>query len=120
MANRDADAKSKRKERGDTALRLDTAALALFFIWVGVALLGKWGFGVGLVGVGVIALAHQGTRSLFKLKVQGFWIFVGLLLVMGGLWQTFQAKFEFGPFVLILAGLALLVSAIRGKKQSKE
>ena len=108
--------KEEKAEKRDLAGKLDKAGWALFFIWVGIALLTKRGFGVGLVGVGVITLAGQAARKLFNLKVEGFWLVVGVLFVVGGLWEIYKPKVEFGPVLLIVAGLALLVSVLRGRK----
>ncbi len=45
----------KAKDR-DRAEWLDAVGWALFFIWTGVALLADLGWGVGLIGVGLIIL----------------------------------------------------------------
>jgi len=108
--------KEKRVEKRALAGKLDTAEWAFFFIWVGVALLTGWGLGVGLAGVGVIILAGQVLRKLFKLKLECFWIVVGMLSVVGGLWEVYKPKLELVPVLLILVGLALFISAFRGKK----
>ena len=108
--------KEEKAEKRDLAGKLDKAGWALFFIWVGIALLTKRGLGVGLVGVGVITLACQAARKLFNLKLEGFWIVVGVLFVVGGLWEIYEPKLELVPVLLILAGLALLVSVLRGRE----
>jgi hypothetical protein len=43
-------------EKRSLVRRLDTAGWGLFFIWVGVAALADLGWGVGLMGVGLIIL----------------------------------------------------------------
>ncbi len=98
------------------AHRLDAAAWGLFFVWVGIALIANIGWGLGLLGVGVIALGGQLARKNFGLAVEGFWVVVGLLFVLGGVWELLSIQFSLVPLVLIVAGAALLLSAMRGVK----
>lgn len=98
------------------AHRLDAAAWGLFFIWVGVALVTNVGWGAGLLGVGVITLGVQVARRYFGLAAEGFWIVVGLLFVLGGLWELLGVQFSLAPIVSIVAGIALLLSAMRRLK----
>jgi len=95
------------------AHRLDAAAWGLFFVWVGIALIADIGWGVGLLGVGIITLAAQFARKRFGLAREGFWLVVGLLFVLGGVWELLGVQFSLVPLVLIAAGVALLVSAFR-------
>ena len=94
---------------------LDAVGWGLFFIWVGIAFLANVPLGVGLLGVGVITLAMQAVRRYFRLKVQGFWIAVGAVFVLSGFWDLLQEKLSLVPIVLIVIGLAIVVSAVRGK-----
>ena len=102
-------------ERGELAGKLDAVGWGLFFVWVGVALLLDVGIGVGLLGIGVITLGMQAVRKVCHLPLEGFWVVVGLLFVVGGLWELFDVQLPLVPLLLILAGIALLVSAARGK-----
>lgn len=72
--------------------RIRTAAWSLALIWTGVALLMDVGLGVGLLGVGMIILGEQVARRYFNLKLQWFWITVGLLCVGFGLWYLYGLK----------------------------
>jgi hypothetical protein len=92
--------------------KLDAAAWGLFFVWVGVALLANIGWGLGFLGVGVITLGGQLARKYFNLGVEGFWVVVGLLFVLGGVWEFLGIQFSLVPLVLIVAGVALLLSAM--------
>lgn len=94
---------------------LDAVGWGLFFIWVGIAFLAEVPTGVGLLGVGVITLAMQAVRKYLQVKVQGFWVIVGAIFVLSGLWQLLQAKLSLVPIVLIVIGVAVVVSAFRGK-----
>lgn len=95
------------------AHKLDAAAWGLFFVWVGVALIANFGWGVGLLGVGVITLGGQLARKYFGLAIERFWVVAGLLLVLGGVWELLGLQFSLVPILLIVAGVALLVSALR-------
>ena len=90
------------------ASRVDAAGWGLFFVWVGVALMAHFGWGLGLLGVGGITVGVQLARKYVGLAVEPFWLVVGFLFVAGGV-----AEFLNLPFVLIVAGLALLFSALR-------
>ena len=95
------------------AHRLDAVAWGLFFVWVGIALLANVGWGLGLLGVGAITLGTQFARKSFGLTVERFWVAVGLLFVLGGVWELFGIHFSLVPILLIVAGVALLISAMR-------
>jgi hypothetical protein len=110
------------KTDGDSKLnhKLSAVGWSLFFIWIGIALLMKIDAGIGLLGVGIITLGMQGVRKYFSLKLEGFWVVVGLLFVIGGLWDVFEAKISLVPILLILGGLALLLRTIMSKHREKE
>jgi len=105
----------KTDETSELAHKLAVVGWSLFFIWVGIVLLVKISPSVGLLGVGVITLGMQVMRKYFNLKLEGFWVVIGLLFVLGGLWSLFEAKLPLVPILLIVAGLALLISIVRGK-----
>jgi hypothetical protein len=98
--------------------RLDSVGWGLFFIWVGVAVLLDVGWGIGLLGVGVLALVEQGIRKYLGLAVEGFWVVVGVLLVVGGGWELVESRLWLVAVVLIIAGVAMLFSAARDTGES--
>jgi len=53
-ANSNQEIKTTRKSK--LHRKLDAIGCALFFIWMGIAILGNVGWGVGLIGVGVIII----------------------------------------------------------------
>jgi len=95
--------------------KLDAAGWSLFFIWIGIALLAHVGWGVGLLGVGIITLGVQAARKYFDLDLEGFWVAVGILFVVGGFWKLMNVQLGLLPILCIFAGIALLVSMLVGK-----
>ena len=93
--------------------RLEAAGWGLFFIWVGVSLLLDVGWGVGLIGVAAIILLGQLARYFYDLEVEKFWVVVGVLFLLGGIWELFQVQVGLVPILLIVAGGALLLSLFR-------
>ena len=58
-------------ERGSLAGRLDAIGWGAFFIWIGIALLADFGWGLALLGIGLITLAGQVTRWFYRLELEG-------------------------------------------------
>lgn len=104
-------------KKAELAQKLDAAGWGLFFVWVGIALLADVGWGIGLLGVGVITLGEQMARRYFGLELEGFWIVVGVLFLAGGIWELAEIQFSMVPLVLIVAGLAVLASAFRQRRR---
>jgi hypothetical protein len=102
------------------AERLDAAGWGLFFGWVGIAFLAKFHIGIGLLGVGIITLAGQAARKFFKLKLEWFWIVVGMLFLLGGIWELVKPTVDLLPILLIAAGVVLLISIFKGKHGLKK
>jgi hypothetical protein len=95
--------------------KLDAAGWGLFFVWIGIALFADVGWGPGLLGVGIIILGTQVARNYFGLKPKGFWVVVGFLFVLGGIWKLFYVPYDLMPILCIVAGVFLLVSVLVGK-----
>ncbi len=98
--------------------RLDAGGWGLFFVWVGIALLADVGWGVGLLGVGILTLVVQAARRFFAIPVDGFWTVAGILFLVGGIWELAKIRASLVPFLLILAGAAVLISAFRKRSES--
>jgi hypothetical protein len=98
-----------------TAHKLDVVGWGLFFIWIGIALLANLGWGMGLVGVGFLVLGGQLARKYMGLRFEAFWAIVGALFVMGGVWEFLSVRVSLIPILCIVAGVALVVSALVGK-----
>jgi hypothetical protein len=110
----------KANEQGPLADKLVGMKWGLFFIWVGLVLLLKLGAGVGLLGIGVIALGVQVSRKYFKLPFEWFWVIVGLLFTLVGLLDVFETTLPLVAVLLIAAGLTLLIFALQGKSLMRE
>jgi hypothetical protein len=95
-------------ERHHQTSRFEAAGWALFFIWVGIAWLAEVGIGIGLLGVAVITLGMQAVRKVAGVRVEGFWVLVGIGFAVAGLWQWIDMPKPLAPFVLIAVGVALL------------
>lgn len=103
----------------DRAKKLDAVGWAIFFIWAGVAWIANVGFGVGLIGVAAIILGKQAIRRLLGFNLEFFWIVAGIGFAIGGLWEYLEVQTPLAPIILIIAGIALLVSVIWfGRKHS--
>lgn len=104
------------REPRRVASRLEAASWGVFFVWVGYVLVAGFSIGVGLIGVGAIALITQVARKLFELPLEGFWVLVGLGFVLGGLWNLYDIQIPFASVVLFAIGALLLAGAVLGKR----
>ena len=103
-----------------TAKTIDRSGWGLFFIWIGIAFMVNVGWGVGLLGVGIIMLGAQATRAYFGSKLDWFGLALGVCLAVGGLSRLFDLQVDTAPIsawlvpsLFIVAGVAALVSAWR-------
>jgi hypothetical protein len=103
-------------DRSSVAEKLDAVGWGLFFLWMGVALLFDFRWGVTLVGIGIITLGEQLARFASNLKMQGFWVVVGVGFLLGGIWQAMDAELPLVPILLILAGLTVLLARFLPKR----
>ncbi len=95
--------------------KIEAAAWGLFFIWVGIAVFAHVGWAEGLIGAGIITLGAQAARKYFQLRLEGFWIALGSLFVVGGIWRLFDIQIKLLPIVCLIAGAALVFSALAGR-----
>ena len=107
-------------ERRGVVGRLDAIGWGAFFIWVGVALLADVGWGPALLGIGLITLGGQAARWLYRLRLERFWLLVGAGFVLGGVWHLVDAALPLLPVLLVLAGLALVLSALVSRRRQDE
>ena len=105
-------------QRSKLTRKLEAIGWGLFFIWMGAALFAHLGWGAGLLGVGIITLGVQAARKHFELKLEGFWVAVGFLFVVGGICKLFNVHLGLVPILCIVAGIALLVSIFVGRARN--
>lgn len=98
--------------------KLNAIGWGLFFIWIGIALLANLSWGVGLLGVGILILGGQMARRYMTLRFEAFWVLVGALFVVGGVWEMLSVRVGLIPILCIGAGVALLVSALIGNRRA--
>ncbi len=84
--------------------KLEAAAWGLFFMWTGVAVFTHIGWAAGLIGVGIIILGAQTVRKYFALKLETFWVALGILFLVGGICRGFNVHLGFVPILCIAAG----------------
>ena len=97
--------------------RLDAAGWGLFFIWVGVSLLADLSWGIGLIGVAAIIFLKPTARVFFGRALESFWVVVGVIFLLGGIWELFQVQVSLVPVLLIAVGGALLLSLFRRRSR---
>lgn len=107
-------------EKKDSARKLSAAGWALFCIWVAIAMLAKLETGIGLLGVGIITIAAQVARKCLGLRLEGFWVVVGGLFLLGGICDLLALELPIVPIVLILAGLVILASILKGDRPTQQ
>lgn len=107
--------------KDDAALkrRLNVAARGLFFIWLGIAVLARLGWGATLLGIGVIVLGEQAARWRLGLKLSAAWTIGGAIFLIGGLWQLIHISFPLAPLLLILLGGAIIWNGFFGKPEDR-
>ena len=62
MTERNSIEERKTNHRKRRFRMLDTAGCGIFFIWIGVAILANLGWGIGLIGVGLLILGLLAVR----------------------------------------------------------
>ncbi|QDZ27851.1 hypothetical protein [Noviherbaspirillum sp. UKPF54] len=120
------DRKSDQLSDGKSTLlqKLDAVGWGLFLIWMGAAFLTNMRWGFALIGVGVIVLGGQAARRYFQLSVDWFWLVLGFVFAVWGILESLQWQFGESlipggllPVVFIVAGIALVASALWRKSQ---
>ena len=102
------------------AHKMSMTGWALFFIWLGIVFSLNLGASVGMLGIGLITLGIQVARKMSGMRVEGFWILVGVLLLLGSLGKLISFGIALIPFALILAGVIILWSVYVGKNARKD
>ncbi len=96
--------------------QLDSLSWGLFFVWIGAAILLNVGWGWGLLGVAAIILGGAAIRSFKGLPIEGFWLAVGIVLLVCAVWEFFSISWPVLPVLIIGFGVVMLLRAFRGRQ----
>ena len=103
---------------------IDAIGWALFFIWVGVALLANLSWTVSLVGTAAIILGVQGTLLIRRERLDVFMAAVGIVLLIGVVADEYGSPLSLFPALLVVIGITMLADTLRGRpaneRQSKD
>ena len=95
-------------DRDERLRRIDSAAWAVFFIWVGVVMLAGLPWDWFLIGVGVLILGTQILRRQWNLKIDTFGAVIGLIFLAAGIWDLLSVPWPLMPIILVALGAYLL------------
>jgi hypothetical protein len=91
--------------------RIDAAAWASFFIWIGSSMLVNVGWGWFLAGLGAIVLTAQTALRIAGERMERGWLACGVLLLVAALWDILGLNWPFAPLLMILLGVIVLWQA---------
>ena len=111
---------TKFMEKHERVRKFETAGWALFLIWIGIAWLADVGLGVGLLGVAAVTLGIQALRLSCGVRVEGFWVLVGIGFTIAGLWQWLDIQLPLAPLILIAIGVLLLFGSVWPSSSHKD
>ncbi len=99
--------------------RLDAVGWGLFLIMIGGLWLAPEGTvpeGTWLIGVGVIILGLMGIRYLYGIKVNAFWLVVGIIALGFGISSVFGLGIPVLPILLIIIGANIILKPLLKRK----
>ena len=99
--------------------RLDAIGWGLFLIMIGGLWLAPEGAvpeGAWLIGVGVIILGLMAIRYLYGIKVNAFWLVLGLVALAFGISSVFGLDIPVLPILLIIIGVNIVLKPLLKKK----
>ena len=91
----------------------------LILIWVGIILLAHAGWGLGLVGVGIIILGEQAYRRYSSINFDKQWVVAGACFVLGGNIVQYGRSLPLLPILLIAAGIVLIAPVVRRSRRNE-
>ena len=94
--------------------KIDGRSGGSLLVWIGVVLLTGMGWGLGLVGIGLILLVEQLTRWRLGRGPQAFWTVAGATAVGVGVVIVAGLEISFVPILLIVVGGVLIANTFRG------
>jgi hypothetical protein len=99
--------------------RLDALGWGLFLIMIGGLWLAPEGWvpeGTWLIGTGVIILGLMLIRYVNGIRVNGFWLVVGLIALGFGISDVFGLDVPVLPILLIIIGVHILLKPLLQRK----
>ena len=99
--------------------RLEAIGWALFLIMIGGLWLAPEGVvpkGSWLIGTGVIILGLMVVRYLYGIKVNGFWLVLGIIALAFGVSSVFGINIPVLPILIIIIGLNIVLKPLLRKK----
>lgn len=109
---------AKRFRTNSTFARsIDAAGWALFFIWVGIALLAGFGWTVSLIGTAAIILFVQAVLFFRGERLDVFMAAVGVVLLIGAIADVYGSIWTLFPALLIVVGIAMLADTFRRRTE---
>jgi hypothetical protein len=94
--------------------RVDATSWALFFIWIGIAILADIGWGWSLLGISAIVLGTQAVVYFNGNKADGFWILCGVMVLAAAVWELFDLTSPLGAVLLVVWGIVMLLNSFFG------
>ncbi len=98
------------------ARSVDSIGWALFFMWVGMALLAGFSWSVSLIGTAAIILAVQGTLFVRRERLDVFMAAVGVVLLIGAVSDIYGSVWSLFPALLVVIGIVMLVDTVRAHR----
>lgn len=99
--------------------RLDAVGWALFLIMIGGLWLAPEGSvpeGTWLIGTGAIILGLMVVRYLYGIKVNAFWLVLGIVALAFGISSVFGLNIPVLPILIIIIGLNIVLKPLLQKK----
>ena len=72
--------------------------------------------GTWLIGTGLIIIVLMGIRSLYGIKVSGFWFVLGVIALGFGISDVFGLNIPVFPILIIIIGISIVFKPLFKKK----
>jgi hypothetical protein len=95
--------------------RIDAVGWGLFLIMVGAILMvprEELPKGIWIAGVGLILLGTNGARLLLGIRVNRFFLILGVVALAAGAGRYFGVRFPIIPILLVLLGLSAMLGPL--------
>ena len=99
--------------------RLDAIGWGLFLIMIGGFWLAPEGSvpeGTWLIGTGFIILGLMGVRALYGIRINKFWLILGVVALAFGVSDVYGVNIPVFPILIVLIGLSIVHKSLAKKK----